>query len=75
MPQGQKRPAYAIGAAVRVARIATGEEKETPVSVQTAGQILGRKGGKARARKLIPTQRQAIARQGAETRWAAKGRD
>ena len=29
-PQGQKRSADAIGAAVRVARIATGEEEETP---------------------------------------------
>ncbi len=73
-PQGQKRSADVIGAAVRVARIATGEE-ETPISVQTAGQILGRKGGKARARKLTPTQHQAIARQGAAVRWAAKGRD
>ena len=36
-PQGQKRPAHAIGAAVRVARIATGEEQETPISAQTAG--------------------------------------
>ena len=74
-PQGQKRSADVIGAAVRVARVAAGEEEETPISVQTAGQILGRKGGKARARKLTPTQRQAIARQGAAVRWAAKGRD
>ncbi len=56
-PQGQKRPADAIGAAVRVARIATGEEAETPISVQTASQILGQKGGQARARKLTPAWR------------------
>lgn len=59
--QGQKRPADAIGVVVQVAQIATGEEQETPISVQTAGQILGRKGG------------QGIARQGAETRWTTKG--
>ena len=29
-PQGQKRPADAVGCAVQVARIATGEEKDTP---------------------------------------------
>lgn len=74
-PQGQKRPADSIGAAVQVARIAIGEEEETPISVQTADQILGRKGGQARARKLASAQRQAIARQGAAMRWAAKGHD
>ena len=72
-PQGQKRPAGVVGEAVRVARIATGEEQETPIPVQTAGQILGRKGGPARAHKLTPAQRQAIARQGAGVCWAAKG--
>jgi hypothetical protein len=34
-PQGQKRPADVIGAAVRVARIATGEEPEDPVEAKT----------------------------------------
>jgi len=29
-PQGQKRPADAVGCAVKVARIATGEETEEP---------------------------------------------
>jgi len=31
-PQGQKRPADVIGAAIRVARIATGEEYESPIT-------------------------------------------
>src|ERR1700694_2575363 len=33
-PQGQKRPADVIGAAVRVARIATGEEPKDPVEIK-----------------------------------------
>ncbi len=46
-PRGEKRPADAIGAAIRVARIATGEEPET---IEDDGkdknaQALGRKGG------------------------------
>ena len=73
-PQGQQRPGDVVGAAVTVARIATGEQDEQ-FEVRTAGQILGRKGGHARARKLTAIQRRAIARQGAEARWAAKGHD
>jgi hypothetical protein len=33
------------------------------------GRLGGLKGGKARAKKLTPGQRSAIARKGAETRW------
>ena len=33
-PQGQKRPADAVGCAVAVARIATGEEEEDTASKQ-----------------------------------------
>ena len=70
-PQGQQRPRDVVGAAVAVARIATGEQDEQ-FEVRTAGQILGRSGGQARARKLTTIQRQAIARQGAAARWAGK---
>jgi hypothetical protein len=46
-PQGQKRPADVIGNAVRVMRIATGEEEETPVETKSAAAELGAKGGAA----------------------------
>jgi hypothetical protein len=66
-PQGQKRPADAIGAAIRVARIATGEEQETPQT--TAKAKGGRKGGPARAKALTPAQRSEIASIAAQARW------
>ncbi len=70
-PQGQQRPRDVVGAAVAVARIATGEQDEQ-FEVRTAGQILGRSGGQARAAKLTAAQRTAIAKQGAAARWAGK---
>ena len=70
-PQGQQRPRDVVGAAVVVARIATGEQDEQ-LEVRTAGQILGRSGGQARALKLTAAQRTAIAKQGAAARWAGK---
>ena len=36
------------------------------------GQRGGKKGGKARAEKLTPEQRSAIAKKAAEARWAKK---
>ena len=40
-PQGQKRPADLIGNAVRIMRIATGEEEEEiPDSTQSAAAML-----------------------------------
>ena len=57
-----------IGNAVRVMRIATGEETEEPVPANPAAE-LGRKGGAARARNLTPEQRREIARKGAASRW------
>lgn len=36
------------------------------------GRLGGKKGGKARAAKLSPEQRQAIARKAAEARWRAR---
>ena len=69
-PQGQKRPADVIGAAVHIMRIATGEEAEeldqTPAS---AAAQLGKLGGAARARSLTAEQRADIARRGAAKRW------
>jgi hypothetical protein len=66
-PKGQKRPADAIGLAVRVARIATGEESDDlPLASASKG---GKVGGKARAKALTPQQRSEIARVAAEARW------
>jgi hypothetical protein len=71
-PKGEKRPADVIGNAVRVMRIATGEEAEdtlTAPAKNEAAAALGRKGGKARAAKLTPEERAAVARKGAAGRW------
>lgn len=65
-PQGQRRPADVIGGAMRVARIATGEEAEDRPS---AAAELGSKGGKARARSLSKKERSAIAKAAAAKRW------
>ena len=45
-PQGQKRPADVAGNAVKVMRIATGEEEEEE-EYETDGKDLAAKGGKA----------------------------
>ena len=68
-PKGEKRPADAIGCAVMVARIATGEEEDTYYE-QPNRVKGGRAGGKARAEKLTPEERSEIARKGAEARRA-----
>ena len=71
-PKGQKRPADVIGNAVKVMRIATGEEEEEyEVDGKNKAAVeLGRKGGKARSAKLTPEQRSEIARKAAAKRWA-----
>lgn len=71
-PKGQKRPADVIGNAIKIARIATGEEDEEFESddgKDKAAQSLGRRGGKARAEKMTPQQRSAIAASAAKARW------
>jgi hypothetical protein len=70
-PRGEKRPADVIGNAVRVMRIATGEEEdnqEEPPAL-TPGQALGKLGGAARAKALTKEQRTEIARKAAAGRW------
>ena len=69
-PRGEKRPADVIGNAVKVMRIATGEEEEDLPPVANAAAQLGKLGGAARARNLSPEQRADIARKGAAKRWA-----
>ncbi|MGE0769208.1 MAG: RNA-binding protein, partial [Hyphomicrobiaceae bacterium] len=63
-PKGEKRPADVIGNAVKVMRIATGEEEEDKDEdgKDRAAQSLGRRGGKARAEKLSEKQRTDIAK-------------
>jgi hypothetical protein len=73
-PKGEKRPADAIGAAVMVGRIATGEIEEKPDDdgKDKAAQELGRKGGKARAAKMTPERRKEVAQKAAKARWGKK---
>jgi hypothetical protein len=68
-PKGQKRPADVIGAAVMVAKIATGEIEETNLQGKEYASKGGKKGGKARAKALSPKQRQDIARLASQARW------
>ena len=73
-PKGQKRPADVIGNAVKVMRIATGEETETlPAGdgKDPAAKALGKKGGAARAKNLTPERRKEIAMRAAKSRWKA----
>jgi hypothetical protein len=67
-PKGEKRPADVIGNAVKVMRIATGEEEDV-VTPASAGATLGKLGGQARAKKLTPAQRSEIAQAAAAARW------
>ena len=69
-PKGEKRPADVIGAAVMVAKIATGEveDKKRPAETE-ANRKGGLKGGKARAKALSPERRTEIAKKAAQKRW------
>jgi hypothetical protein len=65
--------------AKRIIDIATGEAEDDSKSVPlknpaavALGQLGGRKGGKARAERLTPQERVAIAKKAAETRWRRK---
>jgi len=70
-PKGEKRPADVIGNAVRVMRIATGEEDDVvdDDGNDPAAKVMGKKGGAARAKKLTAEQRSAIAKKAARARW------
>lgn len=71
-PKGEKRPADVIGNAVKVMRIATGEESDekTDDGKDKAAVSLGRKGGKARAASLTAKKRKEIATRAAKKRWS-----
>jgi hypothetical protein len=76
-PRGEKRPADVIGAAVQIAKIATGEIEEdlgtTEDGKDKAAVALGRKGGAARAAKLSKKRRTEIAKKAAKKRWTKTG--
>jgi len=74
-PKGEKRPADVIGAAIRVARIAVGEEEDAPAPTpeeegkDPAAVSMGKRGGKARAASMSPERRAEIAKAAAAKRW------
>jgi len=71
-PKGEKRPADVIGNAVKVMRVATGEEVEildVDDGKDPAAKALGAKGGAARAKSMTPERRAEIAKKAAESRW------
>jgi len=70
-PKGEQRSADAIGNAVMIARIATGEIEDltTEDGKNAAAVALGRMGGKARAEGMSAKKRSEIAKRAAESRW------
>ena len=74
-PRGQKRPADTVAAAIKTAKILTGEIEEDfgNSGKDKAAQSLGRRGGAARREKLSPERRAEIARKAAAKRWGTEG--
>jgi len=70
-PRGEKRLADVIGNAVKVMRIAIGEETEALETDRTknAAAELGSRGGKARAARMTAERRAEVARVAARKRW------
>lgn len=68
-PRGEKRPADAIGLAVMIGKIATGEIEDEREALSSAAAEMGSKGGKARAANMTPERRAEIARKAAAKRW------
>jgi hypothetical protein len=69
--KGEKRPADAIGNAIVIAKIATGEIENitTDDGKNAAAVALGRMGGKARAEGMTAKRRKEIATKAAKSRW------
>lgn len=76
-PKGQKRPADVVSNAIKVARIATGEEDEAMPKKKdgksAAASELGKLGGAARAKALTAKKRSEIAKKAAAKRWSDRG--
>jgi hypothetical protein len=71
-PNGQKRPADAIGLAVLIGKIATGEVEDDRADTKSAAAQLGSLGGKKRAANMTPERRKEIAQNAADKRWGKK---
>lgn len=67
-PNGQKRPADAIGCAVMVAKIATGEHEDSALASPNRRKS-GLAGAKARMENTDAKKRSKIAKMAAEARW------
>jgi hypothetical protein len=67
-PNGQKRPADAIGNAVHIAIFATGEIEDTTLK-QPARRASGLEGAKARQANTTEAQRREITERAAAARW------
>jgi len=67
-PRGERRPADAIGAAIMIGRIATGEVQDNP-KLKSGRVRSGRAGGAARAKSLSAMERRQIAKKAAAKRW------
>ena len=67
-PQGQMRPAGMAGNAVHIAKIATGEIKDTTLK-QPAKRSSGKAGAKARQENTTEARGEEIARKAANARW------
>lgn len=71
-PKGEKRPADVIGNAVKVMKIAVGEDADEAPSddgKNKAAQALGKLGGVARAKSVSRKRRVEIAKNAAKARW------
>lgn len=68
-PNGQKRPADAIGCAVMVAQIATGEQEDATLSTPKRRKS-GLAGAKVRNSRLSADSRKQIAENAAKKRWS-----
>lgn len=66
-PQGQKRPADAIGLAVMIGKIATGEIDDN--LSQAVRREAGKLGSDNRNNNLTAEQRSVIAKSAADKRW------
>jgi hypothetical protein len=72
-PKGEKRPADVIGAAIMVAKIATGEIDEPKIDSSILKKsAAGKKGGAARSSALDHQTRHEAAQKAAAARWAKK---
>lgn len=72
-PKGEECSADVIGNAIKIARIATGEEEDTKdEALSFAAAEMGRRGGKARAEKPTKEQPSEISKKAAEKRWKAR---